>query len=374
MNQRQDIISISDLPVERKCEAFARFFAFVAVALLGLALFGAGGAMADCQVTDTTADGGQVVTCTDVDPDGYDGTTNGDEVTILPGATVNGGDGIETDLGADTITMLGGTVDVTDDGLSGDGDDDVITFVDGVIMALGNGIQGRDGNDTIRVEGGSITANDNPINGGNGADVIIITGGTITEVVEGPTGAVNGEGGGDLIMVSGGTITGANETLKGGDGNDTIVVTGGNLIALDEEVIDADDGDDGITVSNTTLTVTDLGRAVVAADSGNDIVTLGDGLVFNSRFDGGDGFDQLVFAMTVPVEDVAALTAALAAANPGADSLDINGTTYTWEDFEELIANFQVQSLAIPSLSHVGLGLLTSLLAVASILVMRRRL
>ncbi len=335
-------------------------------------LFGAETLQADCQAVGTTPDGGEIVVCTDVDPDGYDGTVNGDDITIQPGATVNGSDGIETDSGNDSITMLGGTVDVTDDGLSGDDDDDLIVVSAGTIIAAGDGIHGRGGSDTIRIHGGTITAGDNAINGGSSADVITMTGGSITTTIDGPVGAINGEGGSDVITVTGGTIIGATESLKGGSGSDTITVTGGDLTAIDEEVIDADGDDDVISLANATLTVTDLGRPVVTADSGNDEVTLQDGLVFNSFFDGGDDFDTLVFAMTVPVDEIAALAAALAAADPAGDSLTINGTTYDWVDFEELVADFQVQGLAIPTASQVGLGILMSALALAAVLTLRR--
>jgi len=80
--------------------------------------------------------------------------------------------------------------------------------------------------------------------------------------------------------------------------------------------------------------------------------------------------------MTVPEGDLAAVQAAIAAAHPASDSLTINGETYTWQNFESLVDQVEVQSPGapeIPALGVPGLVLLALLLVGAGALLMRSR-
>ena len=52
----------------------------------------------------------------------------------------------------------------------------------------------------------------------------------------------------------------------------------------------------------------------------------------------GDDNDTLTFAQEVPPEELAEITAAILAADPAGDTITINGKTYTWVNFEGLLA------------------------------------
>lgn len=125
-------------------------------------------ALADCQdVGDVPgADGGDIVTCTGVDADGYDASRDNDQITIEDGATVERRE-ISGDDGDDTITNNGtvekqiyggydddtitnnGTVEGSLDGARGD---DTITNSG----TVGENIEGDQGDDTVILEGSDV--------------------------------------------------------------------------------------------------------------------------------------------------------------------------------------------------------------------------
>jgi hypothetical protein len=314
--------------------------------------------LADCAVTGATGSGGQVVVCTASDTDGYDGTANGDEITIQPGATVTDpadDDAIIGNAGEDVITMNGGTV----------------------TAAMNDALAGGDGNDVITVHAGNLDGEEDAVDGDPGDDVLTVNGGVLVADEQ----CVDGGDGDDTININGGTLTCDDEVLKGEAGAENITITGGSLTSTGEDVIDTDEGDDVVSIRNATLTTQDEpGHVAINLDSGDDQLTLGDGAVIQGNveglIEGGDDTDTLIFAMTVPEGDLAAVQAAIAAANPAGDSLTINGETYTWQNFESLVDQVEAQSPGapeIPALGVPGLVLLALLLVGAGALLMRSR-
>lgn len=333
-----------------------RGYCFAGLAFLFVNVMTVTPSHADCAVTGSTGSGGQVVVCTGPDTDGYDGTANGDDVTVQPGATVTDAaddDAIAVGAGADIITVNGGTVTaVNNDALSG-----------------------GDGVDTITVHAGSLDAEEDAIDGDAQDDIITVNGGTL----HGDEQAVDGGDGSDTITINGGILTSTDdEVVKGGAGNDIVSITGGSLTTPNEDVIDTDEGNDVVSIANATLTTLDEpDHVAVQLDIGNDQLTLGNGAVIvgneDGLLDGGDGTDTLVFAMTVPQSDLAAVQAAIAAASPAGDSITINGLTYTWEDFETLVDQVEAELsvTGIPALGLPGMVLLALILASVGVFLLR---
>jgi hypothetical protein len=307
-------------------------------------------ALADCADVGDTGSGGDIIVCTGADPDGYDGTANGDDVTVQPGASVIdpvGDDAIFTADGADTVTVNGGTVTaVFNDGIAGGNGADTITVNAGTLDAEEDAIDGDDDDDVITINGGTVHGDDSCADGGGGFDTITVNGGNLTA---GGFCIDNDEGDGQ-ITITGGTLLSGDEVVKGHDGQNVVTITGGTLTSSDEDVIDTDAGDDIVSIKNATLTTQDEpDHVAVQLDTGDDQLTLGNGAVIqgnqNGLIDGGDHNkgDTLTFDMTVPAGDLAALQAAIAGANPAGDSITINGETYTWINFEELVDSLSGQ-------------------------------
>lgn len=186
-------------------------------------------------------------------------------------------------------------------------------------------IQLDDGNDNLVVNAGVSTGF---IEAGLGDDHITING-SVSITVGGLPPYVEGNQGNDTIIVNGFvshnvfgnegedtiTINGEASSAVGGDDNDVIIVNG-KVVQLF-----GGGGDDYIELNGTAQALN--------ADDGNDQVVLGANAIMNNTISGGAGTDTLSFK---------GLTQAQAnALNPAGDTTTVNGHTYTWLNFENLI-------------------------------------
>lgn len=355
---------------------------------------------ADCDPSATGGSGDDDIECSDTtnsDVNGDDGTSNfGGDDSITNDGTVNGDISGETladvsdvaqtfggndtiineDIvngnidgevlavadsasGADTIPAIaqnfGGADSIVSDGtVNGDVSGDVMAASASSSNALLAIAQNFGGNDTIEVEG---TVNGD-VYGDVGAAAVSNTGG-------GPAIAQN-FGGADQISTDGtvnGDITGdvfataSDNIAQGFGGSDTITVRGevngdvsGDIMAVaGVTVADAFGGADRIVIEgviNGQVYGDLIASAGGSAFSGDDTVILGDGAQVSGIIYGdlmvalstSPGFDQLVFSMTIEdEEDYEELAALIAGANPAGGTLVINGRSYTWLNFEELV-------------------------------------
>jgi hypothetical protein len=280
-------------------------------------------------------------------------------------------------IACDNTPPPGGAIE----GLDGDDTINIDSTVNGAIIVTG-GDQGgptpESGSDTITNDGTvGIIAGDGFMTGGSGNDVIV-NNGTITIDVfgEGPDGAssgndviinngnvdnnvfgdgYNGPGSGSDTLVNNGNVTGSvyGDSFGGASsGNDNITNNGtANNIYGDNDsgfgygsdTIDnsatgtvnniiAGGGDDNITNSGNVDNNIDAGY-------GNDTVTIqGNDATVGGTIDGGADYDTLTFNLsTNDPAQAEAWAAEFAAANPNGGTITINGHTYTWTNFEELL-------------------------------------
>lgn len=181
-----------------------------------------------------------------------------------------------------------------------------------------------DGDDILVIETGVSTGH---VYGGNGSDQITVNG----DVVVGVASTVYGDAGDDIIIVNGLV----EQVVYGGADDDTIEVngrtsaangdSGADVITINGELSTGafgGDGDDHIEVNGTV-------QGSVEGSDGDDSVVLGVNASVGNKIDGGAGSDTLTFH---------ALTQAQAnALNPAGDTATVNGHTYTWLNFENLI-------------------------------------
>lgn len=315
----------------------------LATSILGALLFVVTqNASADCVVTGVTGSGGEVVLCSAADVDGYVGTANGDDVTVPLGATVDNpaGNGIQTIGGDDVILVSGGTITGTNAAIAGGAGIDTITINSGSLTGAQDGIRGGGGADTIIINGGTVAGTaDVGVAGNASADLITLNGGAI---ISGDDG-IRGNGGADMITVNGGSITAGDTGIRGGGANDTIVLNGGSITGA---------------------------TAGINGQAGDDAVTINGDVVIVGVINGGGGVDTLQFSMLVPQADIAVLQAALLAANPAADSIFINGNTYTWQNFEAITSNLRAIPINVPTVQQwmrILLALMLSLVGLAHV-------
>jgi len=302
---------------------------FVLAILLGLTEF----SYAQCVVTGPTPGGGESVECTGSDNDGSITTNNLDMVTVQPGSNI-------------TSTLSDGTIQTLDD------------------------------DDNVQINGGTIinTATEGPghedgVNLGDGNDVLNMFAGTINATED----CLEGNFGNDTINFFGGLLHCTDDGICGAEGNDTITVLGGVVIG-DEDGIDAEPGNDTIVVGNATVQTMGLGVSdtAIETDSGDDSVTLRSGAVILGLIDGGSDIDILIFEMSVPGGQVAAICAELESLDPAAGSITIDGLFYEWEDFEFIQCNLNAVD-SVPTLSEWGLIAMASILGIIGFIIARRR-
>ena len=298
-----------------------------AAMLILSAWFFAQAAWADCAVTGATPQGGEVVTCTGSDTDGYDGTGNRDTLTVAVGANV------DRLAGGDTVNMNGG-------------------------------------NDEVTVNGGSVNSDTDCFEGNDGADQLIMNSGTLTCDSDG----IKGVGGADRIEFHGGSITVGADGLEGDAGDDVIIMTGGTITLQTgaDSAIEADEDNDTVTLSGGTIDATN-GANAVDAGSGNDVVEFSGDVTVVGVIDGDADTDTLRFSMQITQGDAVVINQQLAAANPASDSIMINGNTYTWINFESIDAavGAPTRGPAIP-VPVDGRWALLALLALLALVAARR--
>ncbi|MCA0458714.1 MAG: hypothetical protein LCI00_32470 [Chloroflexi bacterium] len=290
----------------------------------------------------TIAAGGIVM----AQPGDCDGTTGSDTIncTTTPGTPDNQADG---DLGDDTITIGTGVT---------------VTYVDADGAATGGDVEGAGpgGNDTI-VNNGTVTVSiAGDFSTGNPGDDHITNNGTVGDILGDETNNTTAPNGDDTI-INNATVTGYiegdgnDDSMLGGGagGNDTIINNGsvgtdirgdsgsgpgGNdTITNNGSVgnnIEGDGGNDTVTLGDTSS----VGNDILMGD-GNDKVTVGDGALVGNVIDGGDGTDTLEFKFNDPDEGAAA-AAILAGLSPAGGTVTFGGITYTWTNFEQLVAIF----------------------------------
>lgn len=216
-----------------------------------------------------------------------------------------------------------------DDGTTSN--DNIVCSADPVVpddtigLDLGDDTYTQNAGVTTEYVGGDSLADGNQASGNGGDDNITING-SVNTCVDGDN--VDGDGGNDTIVINGAVhcvVTG--DYVDGNGGDDTIIING----SVDHDVVgdDAlgDGGDDTITINGS------VGGGVYGDDSfgigGNDTVILGAGADIAGDIDGQDGFDVLKFNFL--------LQSQLAGLDPSGGSLTINGHTYTWLNFEQLL-------------------------------------
>ncbi len=277
-----------------------RFVGMGIIVLLAVAFALPGSALADCQDVGDTADGGDVITCTGEDPDGYTGTPNSDEITVEAGAFV------ARDIFNRSISPGNGNNTVINNG----------TIDGNVNLASSQGNNEITNNATIKQDiylDGS-TGNNNITNNGT-VDYIDLEGSTGTNTV------TNNETVGNDIV--------------GGDATDEITNNG------TVNFIETGSGDDTITNSDTVSNNIDAGN-------GDDTVTLtGEQPDVQGNIDGGEGGedqgDTLEFNMSTADEaQFNQAKADIAAADPDAGTLNWGASTFNWFNFETLVDNLQL--------------------------------
>ena len=274
------------------------------VALLAVALCPLSAA-ATCDVIGATPEGGQVVPCAGADPNGFDGTLFRDTLSILPGASINRATAEDTiDLGAgnDSLTMAGGEISSLNDDCIGLGDDA----------------------DTAVLQDGTLLCGDDGVDAGDASTVA----------------------GGNQIELRGVTIVSGGDGIDTNEGDDTIIMSAGSITVTGSRFRDygiaAEDGNDSIVLSGGAITVPATSGAAVSGGNGSDRVDIAGPIALNNIINGdeesgSDGStDTLRFSLTLPGTQADLARQALLAADPAAGSVNIDGQTYRWANFERI--------------------------------------
>jgi hypothetical protein len=286
-------------------------------------------------------DGVGTVVCGGDDGSGIILGSGADVLTIQAGVRVSNaaGSGVDARAGNDQVTN-DGVVSSQVFGIDGyTGNDTLIN--NGEILDGEVGMYGNRGNDTI-TNNGSITAIQHGIEGGRDVDTItnngfitaLVSDGIVGTgvIVNSPTGQIiggsHGINGSGRILNQGIAQGSVGSGLRGGVGRDLIVNDASGSAIGGQYGINGWDGND--TILNYGYVETGINGWY-----GNDRIELYGGLVVGI-ISGGEDNDTLVFAMTVPANEIDALTATLEAANPGEGSIVINGVEIRWSFFEAI--------------------------------------
>lgn len=274
-------------------------------------------AAATCDVTGATPEGGQVVACDGAEPNGFDGTLFRDTLTILPGASINRAiaeDTIVLGAGNDSLTMAGGEVSSLDDDCIGLGDDA----------------------DTAVLQEGTLQCGDDGVDAGDASTVA----------------------GGNQIELRGVTIVSGGDGIDANGGDDTIIMSAGSITVTGTRFRDygiaAEGGNDSIILSGGSITVSATSGAAVSGGNGSDRVDIAGPIALNSIINGdeesGDdgGTDILRFSLKLPRLQADLARQALSAANPAAGSVDIDGQTYRWANFEHIEVAISEAAVPVP--------------------------
>jgi hypothetical protein len=247
----------------------------------------------------------------------------------MPGAMLGGS-------GDDTLTN-NGSVDI----MRGHTDDDTLTNNGQVVTMHGN-----TGNDTLTNNGDAIMMfagadNDTMTNNGGFVDLMVGDAGSDTIVNNGSVDVLDGAADRDTI-INNGHMGG----MLGGGDSDTLINNGDGIAMIGEF------GNDTL-VNNGRIhfmageagSDTLINRGEVYDILGNihdDTVILQDGASVAGIINGGRDFDSLQFDITVGAQYYEEVARQIMAANPNGGTITINGQTYTWINFEELVDLLQM--------------------------------
>lgn len=330
-----------------------------ALLLIATGLFAFTRTQAQCEGEPATA-GDDTIVCTAENSNDYDvvGDSGNDTIIIQPGAT-----GVEGDLavigdeyggpgaGDDYIVNNGSVESIYGDAYDGigSGNDTIINngtvnydiYADGGDdTVINNGsvgyVTGAEGNDTI-VNNGTV---DYTFEGGDGNDTLINNGVSNTTITGDNS---EGAGTGNDVIINNGlaveNIVGDSE-FEDSSGNDTIINTGqvNGTIYGDSETANGT-GNDTIVNSGTV-------GGGIDAGGGNDAVVLQNFGTVNGMVDGGAGFDTLQFDISsADYDQLLEWADQIFAANPNGGTITLNGVTYTWVNFEELVQLLNLAAL-----------------------------
>lgn len=293
-------------------------------------------AYADC---GAGTPGDDLINCDD-DPDGVNALTGSDTVNVLPGAAVGGT--IGTLDGGDRITN-DGTISVNGSPTSGVGTlgDNTTVTNNGTINAQGNpafGVVTMGNNNTVTNNGViNVPASDGVGVWSVGNNNTVTNNGAVSATGSDAEGIYTQ---GNNTVVNNGNITTTGfdaEGIAAYDGHNTVVNNGAiNTSSADAQGIDTSQGGGDDTVINNG-SINAANAEAITTGAGNDTVILGGGPV-NGLIDGGADIDTLGFNLEVGAEGLEAVAAQIAAANPNGGTIRINGHTYTWANFEQLLS------------------------------------
>lgn len=299
---------------------------------------------------------GNTITCTDAPPNPdlggiqEQGNDNNLTINMLSGSAI------------DTSIANGGNVM---EGIGTGNGNNVITTNNSSILGELNAIETEAGNDEVNVIDSQVSnLETNTIDLGPGYNTLNITRSTVMSVND---RVLSFSGGDDVV-----NIVDSEVKISTANGNDEALFTSG--------------GNDTVFIENSIVRGEFSGASPDTVDlgSGNDILTLGTGAILllitpgnveePGEIDCGSDFDTIIFAMAVPTNQIAAISAEIASKDPAGDEIRINGLTYIWEDFEQLtpqlVGGFES---SVPTLSEWGLIAMAGVLGLVGFMVVRRR-
>ncbi len=327
------------------------------LALVAVGLFSVLQTRATCSPADTGSTGSDTIVC-DVNnqPSGdVEGGAGDDNIIIEEGVTTSSqvaGDytGSGTPGTGNDLIIIDGSL--TDTSLSGDslydggsGGDTIINNGDSDIEMVGDTIYGDGSGNDIIINNGTAYAiiGDAAIGNGSGSDTLI-NNGTVINIV-GDT--YDGNASGNDSITNNGYVSGnvyGDGSFVTGTGNDTIDNAGvldGNIYGDEDpnaSLPSAPQPGDPVpgSGSDTIINSGAVNGSIIAGGGDDTVIIAGIGAV-NGVIDGGSGYDVLTFNLsTSNPEELQALAAQIAAANPAGGTISLQGRVYTWQNFEEL--------------------------------------
>ncbi|MEM7009421.1 MAG: IPTL-CTERM sorting domain-containing protein [Thermodesulfobacteriota bacterium] len=235
-----------------------------------------------------------------------------------------------------------------------------------------NGLQTTTLNDIVNMNQGSSITGPDFISLSAGDDILNMNGATI---MLGPS--INLSTGNDTMNVlDGSKIINTSGCINAASEDDTIIIDNA-VLECGSAGVNGAAGNDIVELSNTTFTISNQGAHAVTTSNDDDQITIGNRvlLVTNDAqsIDCGTGDDTLTFAMNVPAEQLASISAEIAAADPQAGSITINGYFYSWERCDELVNALNTGPKNVPTLSQWGLITLAALIGIFAVVVAKRR-
>ena len=229
-----------------------------------------------------------------------------------------------------------------------------------------DGIDTSDGDQTIRVSNTTVTAQNNGMDlGNNGTNMVDVT----DSIFSCQSSCIDTKAGNDTINVIRSSLNAMSlDGIRTGLGDDIIYVE-------DSEILAGDNPDDaGIRVFGGTNEITVVNSLIDKIRAGNneDTITLGTASDIQGLIDCGAGFDTLIFAMEVPFDQAATISAEIDSKDPNGDTITIDGLLYEWVNCDQLVANLQVPK-QVPTLSEWGLIATAVVLGFIGFIVIRRR-